>query len=216
MKKTIASIAVLAIALSAFAQSKTIKVKSKGDDVRSVIATIFEQSGKQYVLETNVYQTIYMSLDDVTFEKAIDIVSKLADLDFKEKDGIWYVHTMAPTKKAPVTKTTPITAKNGTKGAVPKTIPPAAAAAETFKDPNEIDLTGRLTVQMKKVDIHEVFAEFSAQTKVDIEIDDTVPAYKLDAYFFNTSLKFALDKICKVAKLKYSFTPSKTVRISKA
>ena len=88
-------------------------------------------------------------------------------------------------------------------------------ATKTAKAASTLDLTKRLTVQLKKMDIREVFDEFSRQTNIDIEIDESVPSYKLDAYFYNTSLKFALDKICKVANLKYTTTLSKTLRISK-
>lgn len=237
MKKTLATIAALAIALSAFAQttpSKTIKIRSKGDDVRTVIDSVFEQTGKQYVLESSVHQTLFMSLDNISFEKAIDILSNVAELEFEEKQGIWHVHSriksVTPAKTAPA-KTAPKTASKTSKGTEKlKPLPTAktTTASQKFTDdedetttapapkPIKVDLTGRLTVQMKKMDIREVFGEFGRQTKIDIEIDENVPNYKLDAYFYNTSLKFALDKICKIANLKYTFTPSKTVRISKA
>ena len=84
------------------------------------------------------------------------------------------------------------------------------------KTSNTVDLTPKITLQLKKMAIRDVFNEMIQQTRVEIEIDDSVPNYKLDAFFYNTSLKFALDKICKIAGLKYTFTPSKTVRISKA
>ncbi len=238
MKKPLATIAALAIALSAFAQttpSKTIKIRSKGDDIRKVIDSVFEQSGKQYILESNVYQTIYMSLDDVTFDKAVEILSNIAELEFEEKQGVWHVHSriksVTPTVKTAPVKTPVKTAAKTTKPAEKmKPLPIAKSTTSTQKfaededetmgspapKPIKVDLTGRLTVQMKKMDIREVFGEFGRQTKIDIEIDENVPNYKLDAYFYNTSLKFALDKICKIANLKYTFTPSKTVRISKA
>lgn len=237
--KPLVTLAVLACAISAFAQTQSIKIKSKGDDIRTVIDTIFEQSGKQYVLETNFHQSLYMSLDGVTFDKAIGIIGKVADLDFEEKQGIWYVRKKAPmasktTTAKPVIKPVETSTKtaNKTPGKVttdqttkivslPKT---QNTAAQGFKGPEKavtpkpvsIDLTNRLTVQLKKMEIRDVFAEFGRQSKVEIEIDETVPNYKLDAFFYNTSLKFALDKVCKVAGLKYTFTPSKTVRISKA
>jgi hypothetical protein len=239
MIKPLVTLTVLACALSAFAQTQLIKIKSKGDDIRTVIDTIFEQSGKQYVLETNFHQSLYMSLDGVTFDKAVGIISKVADLDFEEKQGIWYVRKKAPamrttvvkpttkpieaeakpaakiTTKTPVKPTTKETAKIST---LPKTEDTAAQGFSKATDlkPITVDLTNRLTVQLKKMEIRDVFSEFGRQAKVEIEIDETVPNYKLDAFFYNTSLKFALDKVCKVAGLKYTFTPSKTVRISKA
>lgn len=252
----------LAIAVSAFAQTtttpttKTIKIKSKGEDIRTVIDSIFEQAGKQYVLEDNIHQAMYMNLDGISFEKAIEIISNVGAIECQEKQGVWYIHmrpvaskpavlpsdvtvpakttkptaakhpttskktaTKAPAKSQSTGKTTPITtdAVNTTK-LDPKTDQDSSAQqfAEIAKPAlPKLDLTKRLTVQLKKMDIREVFEEFGRQTKIDIEIDENVPNYKLDAYFYSTSLKFALDKICKIANLKYTVTPSKTLRISK-
>ena len=260
--KPLATLAALAIVFSAFAQSTTtqnsstaktgsIKIKSKGDDIRTVIDSIFEQAGKQYVLETNFHQSIYMNLDNVSFEKSIEIISKVADVNFVEKQGIWYVRTMAPSAKPAVAKpmvttdgttitTAATTAKKLSSKAKKLVAKKAAAqkanAAQSFaeitadtnpttsmtmtkmavKTSNTVDLTPKITLQLKKMAIRDVFNEMIQQTRVEIEIDDSVPNYKLDAFFYNTSLKFALDKICKIAGLKYTFTPSKTVRISKA
>jgi len=245
MIKPITTIAVLAFALNAFAQNQTIKIKSRGEDVRTVIDSIFDQSGKHYVLETNFHQTIYMNLDGITFQKAIDIVSKVTDMEFEEKEGIWYIHKKAITSAqsfAPIKSTNPVIAPTGkpTTSAKPttKTKAPAKSplltkrpttnqavmSAQPFviekkateKVAPKVNLNGRLTVQLRKMDIREVFSEFGRQTKIDIQIDETVPSYKLDAFFYNTTLKFALDKVCKVAGLKYIFTPTNTVLISKA
>ena len=263
-----ATLIALAIALSAVAQSTqtpapaTIKIKAKGDDIRTVIDSIFEQSGKQYVLETNVHQAMYMNLEG-TFQKAIEIVSNVGAIEFEEKQGVWYVHTRAkqnpnyasgvagatgntaPNTFKPITKAPAKTSKAPAKIKTALTKPKVKTAAKpapksdtstatvgevmtagqsfatispatkTAKAASTLDLTKRLTVQLKKMDIREVFDEFSRQTNIDIEIDESVPSYKLDAYFYNTSLKFALDKICKVANLKYTTTLSKTLRISK-
>lgn len=258
--KPLVSLSVLALALSVFAQTtsqnptttqtpattqtQTIKIKSKGDDIRTVIDSIFEQAGKQYVLETNFHQSIYMNLDGASFQKALEIIGNVAMLEFEEKQGIWYVRSKAPAVKTPVTPTikpeiklaaktpakkapskktkgkkTPVTKtaiSAQTFASISKTEEPVMATKPTVAPKPAIDLSGKLTVQLKKMDIRQVFGEFGQQTQVEIEVDDSVPNYKLDAYFYNTSLKFALDKICKVAGLKYSFTPSKTVRISKA
>ena len=82
--------------------------------------------------------------------------------------------------------------------------------------PSTLNTNARITVQLKKMDIREVFAEFGRQANIEIEFDEAVPNYKLDASFYNTTLKFALDKVCKVAHLKYSITPNNTIRITKA
>ena len=248
MIKPITTLAILALAISTFAQTQTIKIRSKGDDVRTVIDSIFEQSGKQYVLETNFHQSLYMNLEGISFQKAIDIIAKVTDMEFEEKQGIWYIHkrpitapqlfagipaltpkTTKPTIKPNAPAKTPIAKPNTTKATTTKPLSKAPAATKPTNTagqgftnvapievkPPSINLTGRLTVQLKKMDIRAVFSELGSQAKVDIELDDTVPNYKLDASFYNVTLKFALDKICKAAGLKYSSTPSNTIRISK-
>jgi hypothetical protein len=239
MIKPITLIAILALSLSAFAQEKTIKIKSRGNDIRMVIDTIFEQAGKQYVLETNFHQSLYMNLEDVSFQKAIDIISKITDMEFEERQGIWYIHKKPISSAQPFAPSNPPVTKKPDPAIKPKTTTKAPAKSPTVKkptaaktitaaqgfdnpttpiklDPPKVNLTGRLTVQLKKMDIRGVFAEFGQQAKVDIEVDDSVPNYKLDAFFYNTTLKFALDRVCKVAGLKYTFTAGNTVRVSKA
>ena len=255
MIKSITTLAIAAFALTAFAQqSQTVKIKSRGEDIRTVIDTIFEQTGKQYVLETNFHQSLYMNLDGISFQKAIEIISNVTEMEFEEKQGIWYIHKKpikstqtntasqtfvaepaSPTKKPDPKKTKTTTptkapaksttakfqiAKKPAAKAVSTKDDSAAQGFATITTPIEttkpkVSLTGRLTVSMKKMDIREVFAEFARQGKVDIEFDDSVPNYKLDASFYNTTLKFALDKVCKVAHLKYTVTPTNTLRISK-
>jgi type II secretory pathway component GspD/PulD (secretin) len=245
MIKPLATIAICAFAISAFAQSQTVKIKSKGQDIRTVIDSIFDQTGKQYVLETNFHQSLFMSIDGVSFEKAIDIISKIADMEFEERQGIWYIHkkpitaahrfsgaTPAPKSIVPTINPKPTKAPAKSTGKESQVVKKTAAkpttakvitAAQSFSgattpielDQPKVSLTGRLTVQLKKMDIRDVFSEFGRQAKVDIELDDSVPNYKLDAAFYNTTLKFAIEKVCKVAGLKYSITPSNTIRISK-
>ncbi len=267
MIKPITTFVIAALAIATFAQSQTVKIKSKGEDIRTVIDSIFEQTGKQYVLETNFHQSLYMNIDGISFQKAIDIISNITDMEFEEKLGIWYIHkkpissphvfapvvshvvTVVPVKKAAILKkgkATPkatLVPKAVTKTQISKTNAPAKSIntqkpkplAKTKPDPDKtesagesftnttpivanapaVKLTGRITVQLKKMDIREVFAEFGRQANVNIEFDDAVPNYKLDASFYNTTLKFALDKVCKVAHLKYAVSPNNTLRITK-
>jgi type II secretory pathway component GspD/PulD (secretin) len=194
-----------------------IKIKSKGDDVRTVIDTIFEQAKMQYVLETTVRQSIYMSVDDVSFADAIDIVSNVADLTFTKRGNIWYVNK----KQKAVTRTAaqPFVVPAKTLPLPTKSTPkkPIQPASEKKVEPKgKLDLTVRLTARLQKTDIREVFAEFAAQTKIAIDVDDSVPKYKIDAYMFNTSLKFAIERVCKAAGLKYEIVNGEKIRIRKA
>lgn len=188
-----------------------VSISSKGDDLRTVIASVFEQTKQQYVIQIVRRQGLYLSLDNSRLDTALDIISNLADVDFSLKNGIWFVTA----KKKVLTK-------------IPKVGTEIQTAAQPFADPFlpsapvpvvpkiSKGLAARLTTKLKRTNIREVFEMFTAKTGVQIVVDETVPNYTIDAYMVKTSLKFALDKVTKAAGLKYDFNDGKTVRISKA
>ncbi len=197
MKKFLVSALLLAISVVALAQNMTVRIKAKGDDLRVVLASMFEQTGQQYVIQTSARQGLYLSLDGVTLEYAIEAISEVADLEFEKKAGVWYVRT-----KKPVVHTQAQTF-----------VPPAASVA-LKTDPSILEK--KVSTKLTKTSIKDVFAAFAKQTGTTILIDKDVPLYKLDAFMYNTSLRFALERICKAAGLKYELAPGKTVRIRKA
>jgi type II secretory pathway component GspD/PulD (secretin) len=79
---------------------------------------------------------------------------------------------------------------------------------------SQANLSAKLSTRLQKTDIRDVFDEFSRQTKVEIVVDASVPNYKIDAYMFNTSLRFALDRVCKAAGLTYTVA-GKMIQITK-
>ena len=56
--------------------------------------------------------------------------------------------------------------------------------------------------------------KLSKQSGVKIVVDDKVPAYKLDAFLINTSLRYALGKVTKAAGLEWKLPPNHTVLIT--
>ena len=212
--------------------TQNITLRSKGGDAREVISQLFEQTGQEYVIEANVKQSIYLSISDVPFGTALDILSRLADVSFLKKQGIWYVvkartaesNPGATSATAAQKITAPIKAadkkKAPTKNEADKeadTAPsqeqnPMFARNQRIQSP----LAKRVLTRMTKADIRAVFTEFAMQTGVEIIVAEDVPNFKLDAFMIETSLKYALDEICKATKLKYQLTPGKTVLIRKA
>lgn len=197
MKKLITVLILASVAVSAIAQNMTVRVKAKGDDIRVVLASIFEQTGQQYVLQSSVRQDLYMSLDGVTLDYAIEVISEVADLKFEKKSGIWYVKSKNP-----------VVVRTQAQGFAP------AAMAAAKIDPSILDK--KVTTKLTKTSLADVFAAFAKQTGTTIQVEKDVPLYKIDAFMYNTSLKFALERICKAAGLKYDLAPGKTVRIRKA
>lgn len=196
MKKLLLATLILSLSVVAFAQNMTVRVKAKGDDLRVVLASIFEQTGQQYVVQTSARQSLYLNLDGVTLEYAIEVLTEIADIEFEKKLGIWYIRS-----KKPVVKTQA------------QTFAPVATAVPKI-DPLILDK--KVSTKLTKASIKDVFAAFGKQTGTTIVIDKDVPLYKMDAFMYNTSLKFALERICKAAGLKYELAPGKTVRIRKA
>lgn len=197
MKKNLISALLLTVSVAAFAQNMTVRVKAKGEDLRVVLASIFEQTGQQYIVQTSARQSLYLSLDGVTLEYAMEVLTEVADIEFEKKNGVWYVRTKKPT------------VHTAAQGFAPAPKPEAPKLDATILDK-------KVSTKLTKTSIKEVFAQFAKQTGTVIEIDKGVPMYKIDAFMYNTSLKFALDRICKAAGLKYELAPGKTVRIRKA
>ena len=200
MKKLLITTLIATLSVVGFDQSMTVRVKAKGDDLRVVLASIFEQTGQQYVVQTSARQGLYLSLDGVTLEYAIEVIAEVADLEFEKKAGVWYVRTKKPvvhTQAQGFAATAPVT-----------------TIAKPKIDPFILDK--KVSTKLTKTSIKDVFAAFAKQTGTTITLDKNVPLYKIDAFMYDTSLKFALERICKAAGLKYELLPGKTVRISKA
>lgn len=203
--------------------AQNITLRSKGGDAREVIAQLFEQSGQEYVIEANVKQSIYLSISDVPFGTALDILSRLADVSFLKKQGVWYV-VKARTAEANPGATSGTAAQqiaNPVKAAAKPKMEDTAPSQEQnpmFARNQRIQspLAKRVLTRMTKADIRAVFTEFAMQTGIEIIVAEDVPNFKLDAFMIETSLKYALDEICKATKLKYQLTPGKTVLIRKA
>lgn len=210
MKKIIALFALCALAFTAFADetpvkvddNKLITVSSKGSDVRGVLHDLFTQSNKSYVLEPNTHFALYLNLKDIEFEEALQIVCKLANLDYDIQNGIFYVSKIKA-KPEP---------KQESEAKPQQPVQPAQPKGTL----NVNVLNKLLTTRFQKTDIRAILADISKQTGVTLEIAPDVPSYKLDAFLINTSLKYALDTICEATKLSYKLTNNMSIRIEKA
>jgi type II secretory pathway component GspD/PulD (secretin) len=240
MKKTLLYLALTVLPLMAAAQETpptsdlppTISVSAKGSDVREVLHTMFTQVRRSFVMEPNVRFALFLSLEEVEFDEALQIVCQTAELKIDIQNGIYYI-SKAPAKRPvqdvkpevkpvqpnPSTATAAGPASAAGKAAAPTTaaVPTAAVPPVQATKPKgrltETVLTKRLTTRLDKTDIRMVFGAFARQTGVEIEVDASVPNYKLDAYLLNTSLKFALDKVTEAAGLKYRFTDEMSIQI---
>ncbi len=217
MKRILLGIILASLAVSGFAQEAkpTVSVNAKGDDVRSVIHDLFKQSGKNYVLNPGVRFVLYLSLDKVSFDQALTIICKNANLKYELQKDIYYI-----SNKAPVVEPKPVIEE---KVEEPKPQPVVtmklpAAKPEPAKPKGTLPTTvlaKRVTTRLQKREIREVMDLLAKQAGVSIEIAEDVPAFKLDAFLINTSLKYALDEITRATKLKYRFTNQLSIAIEK-
>jgi hypothetical protein len=167
-------------------------VASKGQDVRSTLADLFGEAKKSFVIEPNIHFALYLSLNDVEFEEALGLILKTAGLKYELQNGIYFI---SKDKGGPVS--------------------PAPGTGKTGKlDPTA--LRKQLTVNLHKVDLRALFTELTNQTGVMIEVDHSVPAYKVDAVLKAVTLKYALQNICRPAGLSYKFTENWSLLIVKA
>lgn len=196
-----------------------VSITSKGDDVRSVLYDLFRQTGHNFVLDAGVRWVLYLHLEKVSFEQALSIVTQNAEIGYEFKNGVYYIGKNRKTTKPVEAKPNPAPQNKPevkpTESKPTESKPTESKPAESNKL-TETDLQKRLTTRYSVTPIRKVFEEFTRQTGIKIEVDESVPNYKLDAFLIDTSLKYALDVICDAAKLRWIKTDKGTIRIEKA
>ena len=198
------------------ADSIPVTISAKGDEVRKVLMSLFDQEKKQYVIEAETRYPVYLSLENADFHRALDIVCNLAGLQAELRDGIYFVHTARksevkpqPTVPTPAQTPTPTQTLVIQHPAAPKPVKPVVLGPLPASA-----LQKHVTTRFKKTAIRDLFAEFSKQSGVKIVVDGKVPAYKLDAYLINTSLRYALSSVTKAAGLAWKLPTDQTVLIT--
>ena len=165
-----------------------VSLDARGEDVREVLATLFAQVRRPYALDASITGKLYVAFDRMPFPKALGIVLTQANLVARDKDGVTII--------APAPKPLTIVPK-------PPTAAPAAPAAKPVTTLDPATFARKVTTRLNRAPLTDVFAALSIQAKVPIEVDPTVPAYRVDAFFAKSSLRYALDRICKAANLRY-------------
>ena len=185
------------------AQSQTAEIKpimvsvdANGTDVRTVLHKIFTQTGKNFVVETGTYYSLYLNLSNVTFDSALETICKTAGLDYEIQDNVY--HFSRPKTAKPQLSAAPI------KISEPVAIRTLSAAV----------LNKKVNTRFSLVDIRKAMQEISAQTGVPIEVAPEVKTLRVNAYLLNTSLRFALNSITQAGGLTYAFTNHGTILIS--
>jgi hypothetical protein len=167
-----------------------VSITGKATDVRAIIADLFTQAKQNYVLQPGVQCALFLTLDKIEFEEALNIVCAQSKLQFEIQNGIYFITKAKPAVIAPAI---PVI-----KGTLDKAV-----------------LQKQLTTKLAKTDIRAVFAEFAKQTHIRIEVDKSVPNFKLDAFLTKTTLGFSLQKVTEATGLKFKFTDRLSIAIYK-
>ncbi len=218
MKKIALILTVLAIPFWGFSQAtetdspvltagSQISISSKGTDVRGVLHDLFTQSKKNYVLENLSRNELFLSLEGVEFDEALEIVCRLANLRYEIQNGIYYLSKIRPAASTPTrdNATGSSASGSGTQPAVP------VAQPKPFGKLSEAVLQRTVSGRFTKQDLRDVTRQLGTQAKVKVEIDERVPRYKMDFTLNTTSLGYALKVIADRLELDMVFTENQTI-----
>ena len=172
-----------------------VTVLAKGDDVRIVLTNLFAQAKKQFVLAPNIRFVLYLSLENMEFDRALTIICAQAGLEAVREDDVYFVR---PREKSVAQK--PIVKPME----VRKPLGPIPVAS----------LKHRISARYAKTDLKTVMGDLGRQANVKIDVSGEVPNYKIDAVLVNTSLRYALDMVCKAARLKYELTENQSIKVA--
>ena len=206
MKRLSLTLIAIACVAPLFAQApatnsgiQTITVSAKGEDVRDVLSDVFTQTGKSFVIQPNIHFVLFLSLKDVEFEEALSLICKTASLKYDLQNGIYFVSRDKAASTAPAPAQTPAAPASSTSAPTGKLSPKTLAK--------------KVTVKLKKAELKALFAQMSAQSGVQIDLDPKIPDYRADVVLNSVTLKYALMTICRVANLTYRFSDHMSVEI---
>ncbi len=210
MKKILLTLSLLVVVT--ISSSQSVSINAKGDDVRSVIHDLFTQAKQNYVLAPGTRFVLYLSLNEKPFVEALRLVCEGANLGFEERGGVYFIDKAKPTK---IVLIAPATAERA------PILETQASQAIRISDPtanlkyeDKVKAT-KLKTNLKRIELKALCEALGKQAGVQIILDSAIPAYKMDAVLNNVTLKFALDELCKAARLNWSFTSSGQILITK-
>ena len=177
-----------------------VTISSKGKDVRDVLTDLFNQGKKNFVVEGVPRTELFLALSNIDFEESLQIICRVANLNYELQNGIYYIFKMGAVRNAiPGVKTDGVTTPQRQVGRL-----------------NDAVLKKKFTTRFNKTDFKEVVKAISKQTDVSLEIDASVPSRMVDAFLIDTTLKQGLDMLTNALGLEYKFTENMSILIFKA
>lgn len=199
MKPLFAVLALLPAFAVAQAEPIRVSLDARGDDVREVLATLFAQAHRPYALDASIKGRLYVAFDRVPYAKALGIVLSQAGLVAREQDGVTMV------LPAPALSPPGVRGNDPQKPTFGKPLgPPTPTAVAKRPDLSPSIFAHRVTTRLTRAPLAEVLNALSEQAGVEIVLEPDVPAYRVDAFFVKSSFGYALDRVCKAARLRYA------------
>lgn len=163
-----------------------VSIQARGIDVKEVLADLFAQAKLQFMLNSGIEKRIYLSVREVPFTRALQMVCDSANLQYSLQDQV-YVIQAAGSAPNPV----------GAMHELPRNTKPA----------NEQDaLRRRVNLNFNQTVIKAIVSSLSRQSGMPIELDAGIPNYRMSAKLPGTTLEVALNAICTGTGLKYTWT----------
>lgn len=189
----------------------TVTLASKGADVRNVLHDLFTQVEKDYVIENVGRTELYLSLKDTDFDETLEVLCRLAKLDYEIQNGIYYFrHAKAAGRNAtpPAQRPTESPAKQPSGTPAPLNVPPTPTGVLA-----KSVLTKPVTGSWNKANFRSLIADLGKQSGVTLEVSDKIPTLYLDLTLGKTSLGWTLNTLASRLKLKLVFTDRKSIRL---
>ncbi|MEP0766431.1 MAG: hypothetical protein HRF45_07830 [Fimbriimonadia bacterium] len=165
-------------------------IESSGRDVRDAIHSLFTQARKNYILDSSVRHQLYMSVYDVEFDAAFNLLLQQAKLHYEIRDGVYYI------------------------GPQPVVVAPSGRLGSDF-DWQAI-LSRIVTLKDQKIALTNAFSSLGKLAGMQIRVEPTVPNYLVNVSFSNVTLRYALDTLTKAAQLSWEPMLDGSIRIGKA
>lgn len=155
-------------------QESTITIEARGTDAREVFAELFAQAKADFVLQVDIQRSVYLSLRETPFLRALQLLCEATNTRYSVRDGVYYI--------------TPITA------ASPAPAPPVQVQ-ETR--PRTVRLVGT------GLPLRTAAAEIAKQAGVKVEVAPDAPNLRYNLNLPSVAVEQALDALCEGVGLRW-------------
>lgn len=155
-----------------------VSIQARGTDVKEVLVDLFTQAKRDFMLSSGIEKKIYLSVREVPFTKALQMICEAARIRFVLKDEIYVIEATGSSRE------------------IGSPIPQ-----------NEQDaLKRKISLNVNQTGIQAIAASLSKQSGVPVKLDKGVPNYRINAKLPGTTLEVALNAICSGTGLTYEWT----------